>query len=313
MFCDKEIKLCYNLFQRFIMELNMNNSDITQKQKKTYKIRYILVTVFILLLITVGLVFSLFQHQPKPNPMNDKIILEAAAEMLKMDSNYFVENDYFHLIYELNLTKLPFDINLNKGYPRIVYVRRGSVNMPIWGLVEISDIQYIEKFFNLESVYLKICFPQKDIPKWMVNLSKLGILNLNKRFSIDLKPLAKLHNLKIINLSGSHIQDIKPLEVLDKLESLMIGYTYVYNIKPISKLNNLKTLDISSTEVSNFEPIGELTNLQKLFLSNTKVSNLEFLKKLKHLYKLEIKNCPNITDDQIEDLQKALPELEIAK
>ena len=291
----------------------MNDSVITQKQKNPARLRKRIAVSLVLLLIISVLFFSLFKKNSKSDPISDKIILEAAAQSLNMDLNFFVENNYFEEVYTLNLSDMPFASLLDIKYPTMIFLSEGSTITPIFSIVDISDIQYIENFPNLESVYLKIRFPKKDIPKWMIILSKLGICDLEERFSIDLEPLAKLHHLKMINLAGSQIKDINPLERLSELEKLLISYTYVHNIKPVRKLTRLKSLDISNTPVSNFEPIKELTNLEELFLSNTKVSDLNFLRKLINLQKLELRNCKDITDEQVEDLQKALPELKIVR
>ena len=49
--------------------------------------------------------------------------------------------------------------------------------------------------------------------------------------------------------------------------------------------------DLDDTQVIDLEPIRNLINLKQLFL----------------------RNCKNITDEQVEDLQKALPNLEIKR
>ena len=54
-----------------------------------------------------------------------------------------------------------------------------------------------------------------------------------------------------------------------------------------------------------------MTNLEILDLQVTLISDLEPLKKLTNLKTLYIKDCPNIIDEQVEDLQKALPNLQI--
>lgn len=269
----------------------MNDSDITIRSKIAKTKRSILIACLVLLLVIAFLFFNLLKQNPKSDPTSDKLIIDAAAEMLNMDTGYFIENGYFDEVYHLNLSHMPIIVPKNSVSPKYVFVSKGNIIKPIFGLVEISNIRYIEKFPNLESVDLKICFPKKNIPVWMMRLSKLGIFDINKKFSIDLKPLAKLHRLRMIDLAGSQIKDIEPLEGLNELEILIISYTQVNDIKPVRKLTKLKTLDISSTEVS----------------------NLEFLRNLDHLQKLELRNCKKITNEQIEELQKALPNLEIVK
>ncbi|MEJ2649716.1 MAG: leucine-rich repeat domain-containing protein, partial [Sedimentisphaerales bacterium] len=58
-------------------------------------------------------------------------------------------------------------------------------------------------------------------------------------------------------------------------------------------------------------PIRGLKNLQSIFIDHTSVSDLVPIKNLKNLQRLYLRGCPNITDQEIQDLQKALPELKI--
>ena len=60
--------------------------------------------------------------------------------------------------------------------------------------------------------------------------------------------------------------------------------------------------------------IKELQNLLNLDLSsNTMVSDIESIKELKKLRTLFISRCNNITDKQLRDLQKDMPQLSIRR
>ena len=50
-------------------------------------------------------------------------------------------------------------------------------------------------------------------------------------------------------------------------------------------------------------------NLKVLELNHTQISDIEPLKELKKLKTITVANCPNISDEQVKDLQKALPYL----
>ena len=69
---------------------------------------------------------------------------------------------------------------------------------------------------------------------------------------------------------------------------------------------------ISYAQLSNLEPLSKLTNLQVINLHDCQISDLEPIKKLLNLETLDLRDC-NIVDEQVEDLQKALPELEIVR
>ncbi len=73
---------------------------------------------------------------------------------------------------------------------------------------------------------------------------------------------------------------------------------------------NIKELDLSDSEISDLEQIKGLSSLQKLVLSNTQVSNLEPIKGLSGLQKIVL-NETKIADEQVKELRKALPKVEI--
>lgn len=207
-------------------------------KKKPSKRRYILAAVIVILLITPVFIFILLAQEPKPDPASEAVIKGWVAGKLKKDPNELIDKDY------------------------------ESFDTFLLFVIELSDIKLLEKFTNLQKLGLAdIRLPKKEIPEWMKILSRLGVYDLNKRFSIDLSPL--------------------------------------------ENLNQLKLLTIQSTPISSLNPLKELTNLEALFLVDLRISDLKPLMKLKNLRELTIKNCENITDEQIEDLQKALPELEI--
>jgi Leucine-rich repeat (LRR) protein len=229
-------------------------------RKKPSWRKYILVAVFLALLITASLVYIYFTREQVPDPASENIIRQAAAKQLKKDPNELTELDFAKVI-GLYLT--------------------GK---------KLKDIYFLEKFPHLEALYMEAVYlPEKDIPKWMKILARMGIYDLSKRFVLDLSPLAKLSNI----------------------QSLVISWNWINDIEPLSELVNLKELNLSKTMVSDLEPTKNLTNLQELYLHETNISNLEPIKNLKNLKILDIRNCINITDEQVEDLQKALPELKI--
>ena len=212
-----------------------NNTNI-----KLFFWKYKFTVVALLLSIFTSLVFIFLMQEPKPDPASEKIIRNWAAAKFDKDPNELTDEDY------------------------------ESFTSFLLFVIELSDIRLLEKFTNLQQLGLAdIRFPKKEIPKWMEILSKLGIYDLNKRFTIDLSPLEKLHNLK--------------------------------------------QLTIQNTPISNLKPIKGLNNLEVIYLVNISISNLEPLKGIKNLKELHIQDCENVTDKQIADLQKALPNLEIKR
>jgi Leucine-rich repeat (LRR) protein len=303
----------------------MNESiEQTNIQKKSSRRRYIIAAGFILLLIIVVLVFSLFQTEPKPDPASEKLIREAVAIQLNKDPNELTEEDFAKI-----KTFIPSGVSAFPPFQNGI-----SYSFEIR---EISDIKLLEKFTNLEELSLqRIQFPEKDIPKWIKILSKIHIYDLSDKYLIDLSPLEKLPKLRHLDLSDTSFSNIKTIAALTNLQAIDLMATKVSDIKLIKSFKNLTSLRLDYTSVSDISPIKDLTKLQELYFDGIKVSNLESLKRLKNLQELSIKSCPNIidleplkeliklesldiedcpkiTDEQVEDLQKAMPYLKIIR
>lgn len=229
-----------------------NETDQNVINKKTNKWKYILVTVFLLLLITAALVFIYFTQETISDPTSEALIRWAAAQRLNKEPNDLTDED-FSKIKVLHFAELKLS---PRGLPGVDYMLR-----------ELSEITLLKKFTNLEKLNFQNIRVKKNIPQWMRFLAKFGIINLDNKFKIDLNPLAKLSKLQVLDLKGCPIKSLRPL----------------------SKLTNLRMLDISETPVSDIEPLKNLTNLKQVLMLG----------------------CKNITDKQVEDLQKALPKLNI--
>ncbi|MBN2589985.1 MAG: hypothetical protein JXA96_08980 [Sedimentisphaerales bacterium] len=107
----------------------------------------------------------------------------------------------------------------------------------------------------------------------------------------DIKLLEKFTGLEWLSLGKiSYPRDKIPLWMimLAKFGIYDLNEKYVLDLSPLKNLDNLLTLIICNMPIKSIKPLSSLTNLQILFIVNT-----------------------NITDEQVEELQKALPELEI--
>ncbi len=340
------------------------NSPINNANKKTYRGKYIFSIAFIVLCIFAGYIYKVITWEPKSNPESEQTIRKVVAKQLrkerkqtKIDPNELTDDDFkqikkFRLLNDLGMLTI--------------------------GSLELTDIKLLEKFANLEKLYaFDVKIPESTIPKWMKILFKLGIIDSDRNFSIDLSPIEKLQNLqelslemfpvsnieplkglknlRVLNLSqtqvtnlkpiqnltniekltvtdtqisdlkplkkliklhtlslyNTSVSDIEPLKGLFNLQSLTITQSLVHDLNPIIRLTNLKTLNINQTSVFNFEPLRRLASLQTLSIESSQISDLRPLKGLKNLQYLHISDCNNIIDEQVEELQKALPELTI--
>ena len=296
-------------------------------KNKPSRRKYTLAAVVLFILIIASLVYIFFTQEQKPDPASDALIRAEAAAQLNKDPNELTDEDF------AKFTEFSFAFERMSRQPRRTI---GSGQNARVILYELSDITLFEKFTNLRRLDLSnIGYPDKNIPKWMKIMAKFGFIDLAGRFSIDLSPLEKLEFLNSVGLYMVPVNNIEPLSSITNLKNLMLDYTEVRNLEPLRNLTNLSVLVIQDSPVSDLEPIKGLTNLKTLIIINTEVSNIEPLKGLNGLRRLDILHSPlcdieplkaltkleslslryseNITDEQVEDLQKALPNLRIER
>ena len=294
----------------------MNESTKEQyNRKKTSRRNYIIGTAILISVITV-FSFWMLVWSPKYDSQSDLIIRQEVAKQLKKDQNNLTDEDF------AGIKEFEVGTIVNSYDAAAVYK-------------ELSDIKLLEKFTGLQELHLSIHFPQDNIPKWAKVLAKWNIVDLTKRYSIELtplekinsierlylyrsqirnlKPLSKLVNLRYLSISDTLVSDLEPLRNLSKLQYLDVWGTKVSNLKPLEGLIELKELWLSGPLISDLKPLKNLTNLKKLHLNMTNCSNLEPLIGLKKLRSLYIIDCNNISDEQIEDFKKALLNLKVER
>jgi len=296
-------------------------------KKKQFRRKYIFAAVTLLLLITASLVFIYFTQKQKPDPASEAVIRAEAAAQLYKDPNELTDDDF------AQFTEFSFGISRTIGQPRRI---EGSGRNAKVIVRELSDISLFEKFTNLQRLTLaNIGYTDKNIPKWIKLMARFGFLDLADRFSIDLSPLEELEYLNSVGFYMVPLNNIEPLSSITNLRNLSLEYTEVRSLEPLRGLTNINVLVIMNTPISDLEPIKDLVNLKTLILNNTEVSNFEPLKRLKGLRRLDIlhssicdleplkalteleslslRYSENITNEQVEDLQKALPNLRIER
>ena len=276
--------------------------------------KYIFAAVIIFLCIFAGLIYRAMTWTPKPDPDSEAKIRQEVAKRLGRYPNELTDEDF----------------------AKINFLRLGTTSFAgqITFTQELADIKLVEKFTNLQELNLNgIKFPKNKIPKWMSLMAKLGFFNLEEKFPLDLSTLEKLTNLEALGISDTTVKNFKTLENLTNLKELYLVGKEVCNIEPVNKLTKLKTLFISNTQITDLEPLRGLNNLQiliiydtqitdieplrglnklqELHIYNTPVANLEPIKGLTNLQKLKLHGSNNISDEQVEELQWALPTLRI--
>ena len=177
---------------------------------------------------------------------------------------------------------------------------------------KLSDIKLLRKFKNLRELDLSYIQPVRgDIPKWKKVFVELGIIKIPETPLLDLKPLRKLTKLETLDLSDTEICNLEVIKNLKNLHQITFLNSNVTDLEPLRKLNNLEELTFFCKDISNIEPLKDLKYLHELALSITDVNDLSPLKEIKSLRELYISESADINKEQIKDLQKALPWLEI--
>ncbi len=177
----------------------------------------------------------------------------------------------------------------------------------------LTNLKPLNELKNLQELYLRCAVNVSLEP--IKDLTNLEILCIDLTDMGDFEMLKNLMNLRELTVYG-RIQNLEMIRYLKNLQKLwLISFDYSFdlqNIEPLKELTNLQDLYIGGN-VSDIEPLKGLANLLELYLNGTQVSDLESLKELTNLRILKIMNCHNITDKQVDDLQKALPNLEIIR
>jgi len=95
------------------------------------------------------------------------------------------------------------------------------------------------------------------------------------------------------------------------ITKLDLRYTNISNISSLRGLKKLKRLNLAQTKVSDLSPLEGTPALETIAIMDTPITNLGPLKKLKKLAGLTYGGNLPVIDQQLEALQKSLPNLDI--
>jgi len=195
----------------------------------------------------------------------------------------------------------------------------------------ITDLTPLKRLPALQKLRLAGTTCSLDALKTLTNLTKLSLAN--REGLADIKPLRGLTCLEELNLFGTAVSDLHPLEKMTALQELNLRHTRVSDLAPLRDMKGLQRLDLSDTRVGNLNPLKELAALQYLSIGSlkdeidleplrglpglrrlsivySKVRSLQPLKGLSSLQALNL-NSTGVAKEEIDDLQQALPNLEI--
>jgi hypothetical protein len=132
----------------------------------------------------------------------------------------------------------------------------------------------------------------------------------------DIKIFEKFTNLQELKLEHIRYPDKdipKWMKILGSLGIIDLQERFALDLTPLEKLTNLQLLYIFDIPIKNIRPLAGLNSLISLQLYNTQISDLTPLKGLTNLKRLDLTDSSGFTNQQVEELQKALPNLEIRR
>jgi len=127
-----------------------------------------------------------------------------------------------------------------------------------------------------------------------------------------LKGLEKLTKLETLKLHANHLTDVKGLEKLTQLTELALAYNNLPEVpKELEKLTQLTVLHLRNCGLTSVKGLENLTQLTLLHLFRNQLTSVKGLEKLTKLEFLDLRDNPDLTKAQIDQLQKALPKCHI--
>jgi internalin A len=193
-----------------------------------------------------------------------------------------------------------------------------------------EEIIPLEKMTNLTALYLHSNEISDLTPlSGLINLTELelgnnrisdlsplsGLTGINRELNLqrnqisDLTPLSNLTNVRSMNLGSNQITDITPLAGLIYTHTLRLSYNQVSDLSPLAGLTNLRILTIYNNDVTDITPLIGLS-LSELGASSNQIEDFSMLAEMPSLTWFRWGDNP-VSDEQIEELQLALPHCRI--
>ncbi len=236
-----------------------------------------------------------------------------------------VETPYLHLQNE-GLSKLPQNINTLQ-VKEIILTGNNFTEFP----AEVLNMPQLEELLighnpvsklpdNLESLKnlkrLSINATQiKEFPSDLSALESLETIGLDhNEFKKVPEPILTIPNLKRLGLNNNQLTDLKFID--ERLQGLESIYLYSNELKQIDceieNLKSLKELLIFGNEIDSIpDCIASLTNLERLEIWSNPIKYVTpEIQKLTKLKSMRMEK-DNLTDEQMEEIRKWLPNTEI--
>lgn len=117
-------------------------------------------------------------------------------------------------------------------------------------------------------------------------------------------------NVVSATIYNSPLTDLEQMRHLTHLKELTVWDTLISDLTPIQDLEKLEVLILIHIPVTDLSPLASSTNLTKVILENLPVSDISPLKDLQNLEELWMIGV-EITEQQVEELQKSIPNCKI--
>ena len=171
----------------------------------------------------------------------------------------------------------------------------------------VSDVSVLGDCTKLEYLALTNCKSVSDVSA-LGNCTALQTLYLSSTSVSDVSTLGNCTALQHLSLNSTSVSDVSALGRCTALQYLNLNSTSVSDVSALGNCTKLRTLDLSFTSVSDVSALSNCTALQYLNLNSTSVSDVSALARCSALRYLYLENCPSVSEGQIYELAKQLPD-----
>lgn len=176
--------------------------------------------------------------------------------------------------------------------------------------METADLKFLSEMTGLEELllyYVNSSF-NSSLSK-LTKVKRLGLFDIVG--PVNFKELYKMKSTESLHIMGISF-DCEGISGLGKLNHLDLSLCSYSDLSELKKCTALKNLVIYNCDTPEFDAkdIEGMTWLEYLGFSCSEISNYKSLTTLKGLTKMNLYFC-NLSDDEIAELKKALPDCEI--
>ena len=203
----------------------------------------------------------------------------------------------------------------------------------------VSDFSGLKKLEKLQTLHLENTGVGDEALPYLYGLSRLGRIFLERNEGISAEAMdelmARLPDCRIsygtlvytvrlggedfrtdvtsLCIEGTELSELFGLEQFENLETVQLGRNWIENLSAFQNAycrEKIRSLDLSFNRIQDISPLSALTSLETLDLRSNQISSLRPLLQMTQLKKLDLRGNP-LTEDQVEELRRALPDCEI--